>query len=159
MGRREKTCCSSLCTKIYFQREPSERFWEKVNKTETCWIWTGAKDKDGYGRLRFGKTHIKAHRYSWELEHGPIPEGMQIHHIVCNNPPCVRPSHLEIGDAQKNIIDCIEQERFTPCKLTAKDIQTIRADARSCAQIAREYGVVEPTIGKIKRRKLWNHVE
>lgn len=75
-----------------------ERFWAKVDKTDTCWLWTGAKAA-GYGRFfvssdRGAKRIDGAHRVAYELMVGPIPEGLHIDHL-CRTPACVNPAHLE----------------------------------------------------------------
>lgn len=71
------------------------RFWEKVNKTDGCWLWTGSKDSAGYGHFRIDSQRLrKAHRISYELLVGPIPEGLQLDHL-CRVRECVRPDHLE----------------------------------------------------------------
>lgn len=75
---------------------PESRFWAKVHigEPDECWLWTGATKSHGYGYLgRNGKT-LHAHRYAFELEVGPIPEGFQVDHL-CFNRACVNPSHLE----------------------------------------------------------------
>lgn len=76
-----------------------ERIWAKVHKTESCWLWTGARNSKGYGQLFKEKIAGKsfkyaAHRLVYELLVGPIPEGLTIDHL-CRNPPCVNPAHLE----------------------------------------------------------------
>ncbi len=81
---------------------PSEeaRFWVKVNKTETCWLWTAAKIK-GYGAFEFGGKLRLAHRLSYEMAKGPIPAGLQIDHL-CRVPHCVNPAHLEAVTPREN---------------------------------------------------------
>lgn len=69
------------------------RFFSKVQKTETCWIWTRCK-REGYGTIQIDKKPVYAHRFSYELHKGPIPEGLELDHI-CRNPSCVNPDHLE----------------------------------------------------------------
>lgn len=83
-------------------RPLGERFWEKVNKTETCWIWTACKIPYGYGQIRINKKTYLAHRVSYELTNGPIPEGMYIDHI-CHTPSCVRPDHLRVVTQKQNM--------------------------------------------------------
>jgi hypothetical protein len=88
---------------------PEERFWRKVNKTETCWLWTAAKDRHGYGRFSVNQQRRAelAHRVAWELLRGPIPNGMSLDHdnpiYGCANPSCVRPDHLEPVLHNKNL--------------------------------------------------------
>ena len=81
---------------------PEERFWRKVNKTETCWLWTGSLKAAGYGRLRVGEAYVGAHRYSYELHVGPIPAGLQLDHL-CRTPACVNPAHLEPVSCRENV--------------------------------------------------------
>lgn len=71
-----------------------ERFWSKVHKTETCWIWTGALTGAGYGNLKADGRWWCAHHISYILSVGPVPEGLELDHL-CFNPPCVNPDHLE----------------------------------------------------------------
>lgn len=72
-----------------------ERFWAKVSKTEACWLWQGSRTSAGYGNLRLGSDSWDyAHRVSYLLEHGSIPDGLVIDH-VCRNRACVNPDHLE----------------------------------------------------------------
>lgn len=77
-----------------------ERFWEKVQKLDKCWWWTGALSF-GYGTISVDGVRRPAHRYSYELANGPIPEGMDIDHI-CHNPACVRPEHLRVATRKQN---------------------------------------------------------
>jgi hypothetical protein len=83
-----------------------ERFWEKVEKHDHgCWLWTGALAA-GYGCLGGGpgKPLVKAHRLSYELHKGPIPDGAKVLH-TCDTPPCVRPDHLYVGTQRDNALD------------------------------------------------------
>lgn len=83
-------------------RTVDERFWEKVNKTATCWNWTAAiSEDDGYGRFGIGQSVKLAHRVSFEISGGVIPSGMEIDHR-CHNRACVNPGHLRVVTSQKN---------------------------------------------------------
>ena len=84
-------------------------FWAKVDKTDTCWLWTGGKDTGGYGALRvkaprLSNKKVRASRYSWELHNGPIPEGLWVLH-TCDVRHCVNPAHLWLGTRQDNVDD------------------------------------------------------
>lgn len=70
------------------------RFWAKVNKTESCWLWTAATQSSGHGHVRVAGRDMQAHRYSYELVVGPIPDGLVLDHL-CLTPACVNPDHLE----------------------------------------------------------------
>ncbi|SEB29036.1 HNH endonuclease signature motif containing protein [Arthrobacter woluwensis] len=69
------------------------RFWSKVDKSESCWVWNAFRNEHGYGQFRFNGGMKLAHRVAYELFYGPISSGLAIDH-VCHNPSCVRPDHL-----------------------------------------------------------------
>lgn len=78
----------------------SERFWMKVEKTETCWQWIGGKSH-GYGCFNDGDSTKGAHRVAWQLTRGAIPAGMVLDHL-CRNTLCVNPDHLEVVTRGEN---------------------------------------------------------
>jgi hypothetical protein len=88
------------------------RFWSKVpvRIPGECWEWAGRKDKDGYGYLRVGSSQIRAHRFSYELTHGPV--NALIRHR-CNNPGCVNAEHMLPGDHQDNMNDRMAAGNYT----------------------------------------------
>jgi len=96
----------ALVVSDHLSRTPEERFWAKVDKSGECWVWTGSKDNKGYGRFRYSGTTVPAHRFVYEMEVGPIPDGLEMRHH-CNNGHlgCVTPSHLVPGTRSENLID------------------------------------------------------
>jgi len=84
------------------RKSAEERFWDKVEKTETCWNWMGAPMSTGYGRFKdsAGKTTL-AHRTSYAIENGEIPAGLHVDHI-CHNRHCVNPDHLRLTTRVQN---------------------------------------------------------
>lgn len=134
-------------------RPAAERFWEKVHKTETCWIWTANKNgKKAYGLFRPGGTAGKqlAHRVSYEMKYGPIPEGAFCCH-TCDTPLCVNPDHIFLGDNMDNIRDSCAKGRKSQ-KIPRSEHAAIIASAESNAAIARRYGVHRSSIRMIRVR-------
>ena len=78
-----------------------ERFWRKVKKTDNCWLWLGFKNREGYGMFYLGNT-TTAHRVSYMIKHGSIPEGLHIDHL-CRVRNCVNPDHLEAVTPSVNV--------------------------------------------------------
>ena len=93
--RNQSTACSPAC-------RTTAKFWRSVRKTDDCWWWVGDRHK-GYGRFAMPeqKLHFFAHRYSYALHIGPIPDGYEIDHL-CKQPLCVRPDHLEAVTRREN---------------------------------------------------------
>jgi hypothetical protein len=149
------------------------RFWNKVNigdKTE-CWDWTAFIGWDGYGYFR--PQHIcktqKAHRISYELTFGKIPDKICVLHR-CDNRKCVNPNHLFLGTKQDNTSDMRNKGRgWNPvgvevkcAKLDENKVRVIRdlfRDGKYQTEIAKLFGVDSSTISTIVNRKSWKHVE
>lgn len=133
-----------------------------------CWIAKGSQHKFGYVWISVSESKKSdnrcAHTVSWELEHGPIPEGMNVLHR-CDNPPCCRPDHLFLGTHRDNIDDKVAKnrqhrgEQIVQSKLTEEEVIRIRNDDRDQDEVAAEYGVCQQTISDIKLRKSWKHLD
>ena len=142
----------------------AERFWAKVDRTGSCWLWTASRNRLGYGQIFIrGKSLLgMAHRVSWELANGPIPEGLLVCHH-CDNPPCVNPDHLFLGTDRDNARDAIRKGRMkhgrpTTAKLTdasAAAIHVALAIGTSKAELARRFSVSETLIYNIATGRAW----
>ena len=89
----------------------AQRFWAKVDKGQGCWPWLAGKQERGYGHFWFNGRQIGAHRMAWILSRGPIPDGFYVCHR-CDNPSCVRPTHLFVGRAKDNLRDAMQKGRM-----------------------------------------------
>lgn len=163
-----------------------QRFWPKVNKTESCWLWTGARHRRRvaeYGAVQMEDLRVeRAHRASWIMHNGPIPDGMKVLHR-CDTGLCVRPSHLFLGTQTDNIADMDAKGRRRTlrgkdnpatrpgvragvrngrARLTPDDVRRIRAmrsEGAMFKDIAAAFGVATPTVQHIVSGKNWAHVE
>lgn len=164
-----------------------QRFWRHVRKTDGCWIWTGAKTGN-YGfflvNSRAEKNRcVGAHRFSWMLAHGDIPEGMLVCHH-CDVRACVNPAHLFLGTYADNYHDAAQKgrassgprhgwktspERMRPppprwkqrsrAKLSEDQVRSIRQDGRQQTIIAQNYNVSRSTISAVKNRQNWRDLQ
>jgi len=92
------------------------RFWSNVNKTDSCWEWTGLKNKHGYGQTTIRKNKrsysVLAHRVSWTIYNKQdFPEDKPVARHTCNNPACVRPDHLIPGTVKDNVQDAMKNNK------------------------------------------------
>jgi hypothetical protein len=146
-----------------------QRFWIQVEKTETCWLWKGGLDKDGYPLFKAsidGVTHTRGHRYSYHLHKGRIPFSLSVCHS-CDTPACIRPDHFFLGTNRQNHADKMAKgrqrgpgqgEKHFAAKLTERQAKAILLDARPHSWIANEYGVTTGTVSDIKCRRSWGHL-
>ena len=168
------------------------RFWAKVDKNGPipehrpelgpCWVWTGSANKLGYGSLRFPYGLVKAHRMSYGIHKGPLPDGLFACH-ECDYPPCVNPDHLFAGTALDNSRDCLAKQRLPTGEHAwshrhrelvprgekhphAKLTETQVAEIRECyatgaffqRELAARFGVSISLISGIVRGDSWAHL-
>ncbi len=153
-----------------FSKTMVSRFWTKVSITENCWIWKSSITLDGYGSMQwqFRRRPIGAHRVSWILHNGSIPEGLHVLHKCPDgsNPSCVNPSHLYLGTAKENAADRIREgrqrggmppgERCVISKLTWEKVIEIRkSTGLTQRRLALKFGVSHASIGSILRNETW----
>jgi HNH endonuclease len=144
-----------------------DKFWSKVNKTKTCWLWTAMKNVFGYGELWTGKKPNRkrklAHRISWELRFGKIPEGLGVLH-KCDVRNCVNPEHLFLGTFLDNMKDKLSKgrqakhERSGMARLTEKNVSEIRSLYSSGLkqhEIAKQFKINQGQISRIVRFEAW----
>lgn len=127
-----------------------------------CWLWTGYT-KNGYGALSVGNVDRYIHRLSFEIHHGPVPEGQEVCHR-CDVPTCWAPHHLFAGTHAENVADCVAKGRAFPlphhrgernpkAHLTDAEVAALRALADTMPQreIAARFGVSQSTVWRLLR--------
>jgi hypothetical protein len=140
-------------------RDPVDRFWEKVHKTDGCWAWNARINSEGYGEFRYLGRMMKAHRVALLLQGIDLGDSLVCHR--CDNRKCVRPDHLFLGDYNANQQDCARKVRFRGQKLTPDQAVSIKSAIRGgipSVELARDYGVTQQTICDIKHGRSWAHV-
>lgn len=155
-----------------------ERFWNFVNKDGPeakhapgdCWEWTGNVGGSGYGRFWVNDGSVPAHRYSYEVHKGSVPEGMFTLHR-CDNPVCVNPDHLFVGTALDNMRDMAAKgrsrdqrgEKNNMSKLTTDDVREIRRLHREGGyfqrQLADKFGISLSSANQVVNRKRWDWLD
>lgn len=134
-----------------------EKFWSRVARSGECWTWTGRILDTGYGRLKHNCRQVRAHRVSWELANGPIPDGLCVLHR-CDVRACVNPEHLFLGTYQDNNRDMHSKGRGLYKKLSldaAKEIRTEVLRGAGVRATARRWKVAPITIRRVLREEIW----
>lgn len=149
----------------------TERFWSKVDKSggeDACWLWTGSLFEKGYGQFttcksgsRGKKKVVRAHRYSYELAYGPLPEGQGALH-KCDCRKCVNPRHLFAGDQYANMKDANAKGRvvirWTPDDVVLQ-IKILLAQGMKQRDIARQFGITQSAVSLINLGKSHREVQ
>lgn len=142
-----------------------ERFddkWSPVPEAG-CWLWEGDALSSGYGRMKLNGEQVRAHRVSYDLHKGPIPEGMHILH-KCDTPACVNPDHLWAGTHAENMADRAAKGRgvrgasVCTAKLNDESAMEVYQAAGSQRAIAKEFGISQFAVHQIKTKKTWKHI-
>ena len=129
-----------------------QRFWARVDRLgpDKCWEWMGFIGNHGYGAISRGGrggARVLAHRVSWEIVHGQIPDDLCILH-KCDNRSCVNPDHLFLGTKKDNMMDCVDKkrhafgERVAHARLTLEDVWWIRFTRQICGAALKDIGLV-----------------
>lgn len=161
--------CSRACYVADYPTRAAVRFWQFVEKSDDCWLWTGHHQRQGYGTIRVNERYVMAHRFSYELHYGPIPDEMCVCHNCPggDNPGCVNPAHLWLGTYADNSADMARKgrsvvgSRSPNTRLTeyaVKEIRRRHANGASAAALGREFGVGKSTAHRIVHRKSWTHI-
>lgn len=163
----------SFCTVACWRQDQRDRashsiearFWSYVDTSGECWIWRGGRTSKGYGgfALKHGKS-IPAHRFAYELVHGPIPPGLFACHR-CDVPACVRPNHIFAGTHAENMADRnakgrqARSERHPNSRLNEEQVETIRSwyatGNVTMKSLAREFGVSQRAIACVIHEINW----
>ena len=136
-----------------------------IKRTNGCWEWRLCRDKDGYGKTQVFGKYYRAHRVSWELNYGEIPQGLFVCHR-CDNPSCVNPEHLFLGTNSENIKDSFAKGRSNQqgtnngsSVLTEAQVREIRTryenESISQRNLARQYGITQASVSSIITRHNW----
>lgn len=148
-----------------------QRFWSKVDRKgdEECWPWTGTRLPNGYGRFRISNPRSTplAHRVAYRIAHGRFPVELQVHHH-CDDPGCVNPRHLWLGDQRANVWDArrkgrrgdvgASNNRAVLSRSEVVEIRKIAAAGVSQSRIAEIYGVSQQNVSAIVRRETWAEI-
>lgn len=145
----------------YTKEQRIAAFWSRVSKTDSCWLWTGAKTSAGYPAMSIGHVTKLAHRFSYELANGPIPKGQLVLHS-CDTPLCVRPDHLSLGTDADNVADKVRKGR-AQSKITKEQAAEIKQRLQDPyyginKELADKYGISAAQVSSIRSGKRWRHV-
>ncbi len=144
----------------------AERFWRSVHKTDGCWLWNGARNYLGYGQIKIAGKLRRATHAALIVHGSDVPGGSVVLHS-CDNPRCVRPSHLSIGTQAENVADMLTKKRDArgsrrgTAKLSEADVLSIRARfaaGSSMYRLAKDSGVAHSTIRRLILRRTWTHI-
>lgn len=169
-------CCSVSCANKIRTAATSleDHFWQSILIGDDCWEWQRGRNGAGYGLISRKGFKMLAHRFSYELHNGTIPDGMVVCH-KCDNPRCVRPSHLFLGTMADNSQDALAKGRLKPSlsglelgrgphpkKLCEADVRAIRAayaqGDTTLKALGKRYDIDGSMVSRIINRQNWAHI-
>lgn len=171
-GRGSTSCgCHDYKNKKLVGKENyNEIIKEKIKKytvvdDNNCWIWQGSKHRQGYGNLNYKRIPSLAHRVSWMVHKGDIPEGVKVCH-KCDITSCVNPDHLFLGTQKENVSDAIQKGKYSNRligkrrnKLNHEQVQEIKklhCDGINRKDLEIKFSVSKTCIAKILTNRSWN---
>lgn len=161
--------------KMIIDQKILDRFWDKVDKTEKCWLFRNGTKRMVYGTIGIGGKTVKSHILSWLIHNGSIPDGLYVCH-KCDNRPCVRPEHLFLGTQSDNMKDAMNKGRISVPRTGNKKQGVRRNNAKlndiavreirdyfetypsSYEELGLRFNVSASAIWKVINRKTWQHV-
>ncbi len=169
---QDRRFCSRDCWKTQEKPALIDVFYEHVGRKQAsgCILWAGPVNGKGYGQMGYDYENLMAHRVSYELFVGPIPEGLHVLHR-CDTPGCINPTHLFVGTQSDNVQDMLDKgrggdrhgERSGTAKLSEEQVLAIRTRYAqgdiTQAELASEYSVSRPTITVIITGRNWAHLD
>ena len=144
---------------VFLHPTLTERFWDKVTRDDSadgCWPWTAHIAPDGYGRIAGGYTTLATH-IAWEIQTGErVPEGLDVLHR-CDNPPCIRLSHLFLGTDVDNALDRERKGRGyrRSTRLTEEQVLEIFRSTEPTCLLAQRFSISKCAIQHIRRGDRW----
>lgn len=136
--------------------DPIKRFLSKVSKTNSCWLWIGNTDNDGYGLFQLDGKQWRAHRFAQYFFNGLDPAKPVVMH-TCDNPSCVNPKHLVNGTVQENNLDKLNKGRQSR-KFTNEQVEEIRQSNLPSKELSEKFNVPGATIWSIRSYKSYKHL-
>lgn len=144
-----------------------DRFWRRIEVSSSgCWVWSGQRDRKGYGRFFFNRSRWRLHRLTWTWVNGPIPRELQVCH-KCDTPSCCNPDHLFLGTALTNNQDKVQKGRSCYgdknhfAKINRSDALSLLDkfnQGRSRRSLAEEYGISYSHAVQIINGRRWRRL-
>lgn len=152
---------------MIISEKQTDSFWNNVKKSDTCWVYGKSSSRWNYGHVTINGKSVLAHRMSYTIHYGDIPNGMIVCH-KCDNPPCINPDHLFLGAHKDNSIDMSNKgrgslkrgEKHPGAKLKEEDVKEIFKLSGQLSQraIAEKFNVTQGLVQRILKHKTWQNI-